>query len=506
MEKSISDAVEPVQKLDIPVSFMAACGFSLYWACMFTMLMRNSFMDGDIEQLWYHLFLRVVFLAGSAIACVIIALKSDLLSSERGSRIRIAAVWLFSLVAAVSSMTSFFLEMTMPLAFDCIAWALAGIGLANLLMLWMEALIALPPKECAVGLIGSIILGSAGYLILNLLPFPFNIGLLCALPPISLGIRDMMERDSIVVAAPFVPIAQSRARARLSISFASLSTAYGIVFGLGIGSTTRIEGSIGLYSGIAAILILGAAAAAACLRFLPDRMGQAGIFRLLFPVLIVALIPMSFLQGMPSAICHLILLGCFILFEAVSLSVTLSISRKKKASCLYIVALGQTWLYLGMLLGNMIGLAATTSGIVDYSTLSASALVLVVVLAVIVTAMSITPLAGSKHSSGNGRSEEDEADTMPAMGHWKARCNSVAIANGLSARETEVFMLLAKGRGIEHIQNKLCISGHTVKTHVYNIYRKMGINSREELLDAIEDHDPKADASNAQPDQPSKDI
>lgn len=48
-------------------------------------------------------------------------------------------------------------------------------------------------------------------------------------------------------------------------------------------------------------------------------------------------------------------------------------------------------------------------------------------------------------------------------------------------------MLLAKGRGIEHIQGKLCISGHTVKSHVYNIYRKMDINSREELLDAVED-------------------
>ncbi len=47
-------------------------------------------------------------------------------------------------------------------------------------------------------------------------------------------------------------------------------------------------------------------------------------------------------------------------------------------------------------------------------------------------------------------------------------------------------MLLAKGRGTEHIQNKLGISGHTVKTHTYNIYHKMGIASREELLDAVE--------------------
>lgn len=63
----------------------------------------------------------------------------------------------------------------------------------------------------------------------------------------------------------------------------------------------------------------------------------------------------------------------------------------------------------------------------------------------------------------------------------------MARKHGLCARETEVFMLLAKGRGIEHIQGRLCISGHTVKSHVYNIYRKMDINSRKELLDAVED-------------------
>lgn len=75
----------------------------------------------------------------------------------------------------------------------------------------------------------------------------------------------------------------------------------------------------------------------------------------------------------------------------------------------------------------------------------------------------------------------------PERGRWKARCQAVARKHGLCARETEVFMLLAKGRGIEHIQGRLCISGHTVKSHVYNIYRKMDINSRKELLDAVED-------------------
>ena len=53
-----------------------------------------------------------------------------------------------------------------------------------------------------------------------------------------------------------------------------------------------------------------------------------------------------------------------------------------------------------------------------------------------------------------------------------------------------MFVLLAKGRGTAYIQDKLYISPHTVKSHTYNIYTKMGINSREELLDAIEAANP----------------
>ena len=49
-----------------------------------------------------------------------------------------------------------------------------------------------------------------------------------------------------------------------------------------------------------------------------------------------------------------------------------------------------------------------------------------------------------------------------------------------------MFNLLAKGRGSVYIQEKLCISQHTVKTHTYHIYKKLGINSREELLTLIE--------------------
>ncbi|WP_442904226.1 helix-turn-helix transcriptional regulator [Gordonibacter sp.] len=36
---------------------------------------------------------------------------------------------------------------------------------------------------------------------------------------------------------------------------------------------------------------------------------------------------------------------------------------------------------------------------------------------------------------------------------------------------------------------KLIISSHTAKAHIYNIYQKTGVHSRQELMDLVEDTD-----------------
>ena len=53
----------------------------------------------------------------------------------------------------------------------------------------------------------------------------------------------------------------------------------------------------------------------------------------------------------------------------------------------------------------------------------------------------------------------------------------------LTERETEIFMLLAEGRTNSEISQSLHIALGTTKTHVYNIYRKLGISSRAELAE-----------------------
>lgn len=54
---------------------------------------------------------------------------------------------------------------------------------------------------------------------------------------------------------------------------------------------------------------------------------------------------------------------------------------------------------------------------------------------------------------------------------------------GLSNREHEVLLFLLEGRSHPYIRDTLFISKSTVDTHVRHIYRKVGVKSKQELID-----------------------
>ena len=57
----------------------------------------------------------------------------------------------------------------------------------------------------------------------------------------------------------------------------------------------------------------------------------------------------------------------------------------------------------------------------------------------------------------------------------------------ISEREAEVVRLLLSGKTNGEIEEVLCISPHTVKNHVYNIFKKLNISSRHQLLSMFVD-------------------
>lgn len=78
-----------------------------------------------------------------------------------------------------------------------------------------------------------------------------------------------------------------------------------------------------------------------------------------------------------------------------------------------------------------------------------------------------------------------QPDVQPRMPNLDERCEQLASEAGLSARELDVMRLLARGRSVAVIGETLGIAAGTVKHHASNAYRKLGVYSRQGLIDLV---------------------
>lgn len=76
---------------------------------------------------------------------------------------------------------------------------------------------------------------------------------------------------------------------------------------------------------------------------------------------------------------------------------------------------------------------------------------------------------------------EGESDAV--AGSVSAACDALARAHDLTAREAQILGYLCAGRSRGYIADTLYISENTVKFHTKNVYRKLGVTSKQELID-----------------------
>ena len=107
-----------------------------------------------------------------------------------------------------------------------------------------------------------------------------------------------------------------------------------------------------------------------------------------------------------------------------------------------------------------------------------------VVFAVYLALIAVSFALGSREERA-GREERRPADDTRSYIH--RRCDEIAAAAALSPRESDVLYYLGRGYNHTYIAKKLYISENTVRTHVRHIYGKLGISSREELIDLVDE-------------------
>lgn len=81
---------------------------------------------------------------------------------------------------------------------------------------------------------------------------------------------------------------------------------------------------------------------------------------------------------------------------------------------------------------------------------------------------------------------DEELSSSCQEQNQETRCAYLAGEKGLTPREGEVLLLLARGRNAAVIARELVISPYTAKTHIYRIMRKFDVRSQQDLIDIID--------------------
>ncbi len=143
-----------------------------------------------------------------------------------------------------------------------------------------------------------------------------------------------------------------------------------------------------------------------------------------------------------------------------------------------IIGIGLSANVLGVLIGGMIGSAIYNTG---NSKLNSSVLALVILFVILL----ILPILHNqlsrllKNHSYLTSVQEREKDVNV--------CERYKISNELTGRENEIVRLLLNGRTYKMIAEELYLSENTVKTHIKNIYSKLHIKSKSELIKMLSD-------------------
>lgn len=233
--------------------------------------------------------------------------------------------------------------------------------------------------------------------------------------------------------------------------------------------------------------------AAACLDASHMNFGKLYSFIAIFMVVAIACIPVF---GAQSNEWSLIIYFASNIFEFVMWCLLAFVVFQKRISPVIVFGLGRGVFMLGSALGWLFGvyvLPQITAGETAFAFYMICAAVVLVLSFVLFSERDFerlfSPIDENELSFESlmdvdlreGRKDEER------RGRFTKALNRLADDNGLSSREGEVFRYLAMGRGSDYIADKLQVSWNTARSHTHNIYVKLGIHSRQELIDLVDE-------------------
>lgn len=456
---------------------------SLTWLYLYAGMGAKALPSTDLEGS----FLRI-FVSLGLIVFYLLTFVSPSILSNRTKRLPCAFVLsgLLALVAiaelaqpslltaAPVSYASFFLQGL------CLGLAYAQMGVF---------LFLLPGREAALSLAAAMTVGAAGNLLLDFVAPVTNgfilkvVLILAALSFLGIAFDD---EERVQPSEMFREYPETRP---LFSELFFISILYGFMVMFSSIAVTASQASAMAF-GVA--YLLPAAALLLMVLIFNVRIGFLSLRWIVVPAMTAIIVPLTII---PVAEGFVLIAAVLALFQTLEASSTLSLTESAREhgippiSSFVLLRLVGT---LGLLVGRLACIGVTLSSIETSPELlfKIAIAALIIILVVWRTVISFndanlnvarpaeSSIGSSRNSlSGGGATWQSERDEQ---------LRSLAVQCSLSERETEVFLLLSKGRNAEYIGKDLYISENTVRSHIQRIYRKLDTHSQQELLDFIE--------------------
>jgi DNA-binding CsgD family transcriptional regulator len=268
------------------------------------------------------------------------------------------------------------------------------------------------------------------------------------------------------------------------LEFEPLFFVFGAVFGV-VCVLLFKQGEQALLMSAAAMFI--ATVALTVIAFLNFNLTMIGLLRVIIVAIVGVCLLVSAASGLVLDLGLCAVSALWAVFTAANFANLLKLVTIKKLQVFYHISAGLIPKSAGFMVGAA-GAALLAQG--RDLPLGLDILMLSLVFALVLVSMVFYPQ--TRHHEEEEKREDFTAPvTVAGLGPEKAldmKCEAVTKLYQLSPRESDVLRYLARGRNAEYICEKLFVSSHTVKSHIYSIYRKTNMHTQQKIMDLIEEY------------------
>lgn len=478
-------------------SVKAMAGFALYWAWLDASLFGTTMtQDAAGDALAGSFVLQLMPLVSIVAYCVFyLSPKATLFLSSR------VAPWASALLCAAGSLCAGVGSMMGSAGLAAGGFAAAGLGLAPLIMLWIQVYATDPAGNGYIWVAGSIALSfPAVFLISDLSPLVALV-VIALLPLASAGILRTMTLGEIVpcedrsVVSSLGRSAAVDADGRLDRLSKLLLFGYpwriavwifvfAMVFGLmqhyfGNSSGPRNLWSVSLAQGGRALAALIFFVVTGVLRSQPHVM-----YRLALVFVLLGFSAMPLLESTNAGWAELAANMAYGCFECIAWSLVMSYMFSRQVDVGVAAGGARILMTAGALVGFAVIFAVRTMLHADalhmLSLLSLFVCLLVMSTMLVMEggAANMLGIIEQAHGAREDAQQSGDRDLREA-------CLSLKGEFGLTDRETDILILLAQGRSAPYIGNALFISPDTANTHKRHIYAKLDVHNKQQLIDMV---------------------